>query len=118
MIDAPGRLYHPKALRASMGAVFHAPVFPSERAPAVAFVAATGRPVAVLTPEGAAPLDVAPLDDGIVLVIGNERRGVNPAWRRIGTVDLTIPMVGFVDSLNAATSASIVLWEVLRRRTR
>ena len=104
---APAKLFHPKCVRASMGALFHTPTCTADRAALVE--RARGRPVIVLAPDGA-PL--AALPERALVVLGNERHGVHPMWHAVTTTRVAIPMVGIVDSLNVATAAAIVLWEV------
>jgi TrmH family RNA methyltransferase len=111
-VGTPAKLFHPKALRASMGALFHTPACAAERATLVARVAALGRPVVVLSPDGDA-LHALPRDATVVL--GNERHGVHPSWHDVTTARVALPMRGIVDSLNVATTAAIVLWEAFRR---
>ena len=116
VVGAPGKLFHPKALRASMGALFHTPVCAADRAAVVARIAALGKPVLVLAPDGDVPIAGLPLADDFVIVVGNERHGVHPLWHDVTTARIAIPMVGIVDSLNVATSAAILLWEAFRAR--
>jgi 23S rRNA (guanosine2251-2'-O)-methyltransferase len=49
-------------------------------------------------------------------VLGNETSGVSPAVR--GLVDrwLSIPMSGGVESLNVASAAAVLSFELVRRR--
>jgi 23S rRNA (guanosine2251-2'-O)-methyltransferase len=49
------------------------------------------------------------------LVIGAEGSGLSPIVRKRCQVIFSLPMRGQVDSLNAATAGSIVLYELLRR---
>jgi 23S rRNA (guanosine2251-2'-O)-methyltransferase len=51
-----------------------------------------------------------------VLVIGNEGHGIQPALESLCTRFVQIPMLGQVSSLNAAVSAGILFYEVLRQR--
>jgi TrmH family RNA methyltransferase len=51
-----------------------------------------------------------------VMVIGNETSGLSTAWRDACDHLLRIPMAGTASSLNAATAASIVLYECSRQR--
>jgi TrmH family RNA methyltransferase len=111
IVGGAEKLFHPKCLRASMGALFHTPTAVCDRASLVARVAALQRPVVVLAPDGDARVDA--IGDGIV-VFGNERYGVHPAWHDVTTARVAIPMTGVVDSLNVATTAAIVLWETFR----
>lgn len=107
VVNGRDKLFHSKCLRASMGAVFHTPTCAVERQVAIAQVGV--RPVIALAPDGDARLDALP--DHAIVVFGNERYGVHPAWHDATTARVAIPMRGIVDSLNVATSAAIVLWE-------
>jgi tRNA G18 (ribose-2'-O)-methylase SpoU len=51
----------------------------------------------------------------VCLVFGHEREGVSPDLASIHTV-VRIPMLGEKQSLNVATAAGVVLYELLRRR--
>jgi TrmH family RNA methyltransferase len=106
VVGTPGKMFHPKALRASMGALFHTPTCAADRAELVERVRA--RPVVVLAPDGE-PLAEVPPDP--VVVLGNERHGAHPMWHDVATARVAIPMAGIVDSLNVATAAAILLWE-------
>src|SRR5438477_601791 len=52
-----------------------------------------------------------------VVVVGNETTGLSTAWRSACQHLVRIPMAGAASSLNAATAASIVLYESMRQRT-
>jgi TrmH family RNA methyltransferase len=106
IVGGSDKLFHPKCLRASMGALFHTPTAVCDRALLVSKIRALGRPVAALVPDGDAPLGDYP-----IVVLGNERYGVHPAWHDVTSARVRIPMAGIVDSLNVATTAAIVLWE-------
>lgn len=51
----------------------------------------------------------------VALVIGAEGSGLSPIVRKRCQVVLSLPMRGNVDSLNAATAGSIVLYDLVRR---
>jgi tRNA G18 (ribose-2'-O)-methylase SpoU len=94
--------YHPKALRASGGAVFAAALM---RGPSLDDLPAT-LPIVALSREGR---DVAgfPFPQSFGLLPGMEGPGL-PVRFRAQTV--AIPMAGNVESLNAATAAAIALY--------
>ena len=48
-------------------------------------------------------------------MLGAEGTGLTPIVRKRCQVVLSLPMRGHVDSLNAATAGSIVLYDLLRR---
>jgi 23S rRNA (guanosine2251-2'-O)-methyltransferase len=52
----------------------------------------------------------------LCLVIGNEQKGIRPLVRRECDLLVQIPAAGPIDSLNAASAATVVLYEVLRQR--
>lgn len=111
VVGGHDKLLHPKCLRASMGALFHTPVAVCDRGSLVPRLAALGRPVVALSPDGA-PLATVARD--AVVVVGNERYGIHPAFHDVTTSRVALPMTGIVDSLNVATAAAIVLWESYR----
>jgi 23S rRNA (guanosine2251-2'-O)-methyltransferase len=51
-----------------------------------------------------------------LLLIGNEGRGIQPLLEALCTRFVQIPVLGQVSSLNAAVSAGILFYEVLRQR--
>ena len=115
VVESGQRLYHPKSLRASMGALFDTPTCALNRAAAIELAVASNAPVLALVPGGSTPITNA-IGDRWVIVIGNEKRGVHADWLGPATVQASIPMGGVIDSLNAATAASVTLWEAFRSR--
>ncbi|MDI9470760.1 MAG: 23S rRNA (guanosine(2251)-2'-O)-methyltransferase RlmB [Bacillota bacterium] len=65
---------------------------------------------------GAERWDQARLTGPLAIVIGNEGRGLRPLVQSHCDLLLTIPMLGRINSLNAAVSAGILAYEVLRQR--
>jgi 23S rRNA (guanosine2251-2'-O)-methyltransferase len=66
----------------------------------------------------ARPLDQADLRGAIGLVVGNEGEGMRRLVRDSCDFLVKLPMRGQVDSLNAAVAGSVVLYEILRQRTK
>jgi RNA methyltransferase, TrmH family len=92
----------PKALRASMGALFRLPVIEFE---------AARRPWIALVPRGGEPL--SPLEGG-TFVVGGERVGLpNEVLERCDT-RATIQLALGAESLNAAMAGTIALYEASR----
>lgn len=50
----------------------------------------------------------------LILIIGNEVRGVSPALQKYADVHLEIPMRGKKESLNVATAMGIGVYQLLR----
>ena len=106
--------YGPKAVRATMGAIFRAPPQRASRAELVAQCRQKGIPLvaAALTPT-ALDLRHVPLADAAV-VIGSEGRGICPELLAQADQTIIIPMNPRCESLNAATAAAILLWQMKR----
>lgn len=52
-----------------------------------------------------------------VLLLGGEERGLPPHLRRAASVVVKLPMLGRVESLNVASSGSVLLYEAVRQRS-
>jgi 23S rRNA (uridine2479-2'-O)-methyltransferase len=108
--------YDPKAVRASTGSLFAVPVV---RVPAPGAVLDwLPSSVRVVGTDETGRLDVADHDltGPTLLVVGNETTGMSAAWRDACDVVVRIPIGGAASSLNAATAASVVLYETARQR--
>lgn len=106
--------YGPKAVRASMGAIFTVGLSrvqePSELVgTTVALVAEEGEPLHEVLPQ------LVAAGGPITLVVGSEREGLPESVAKACDVRVTIPMAR--DSVNAAMAATIALYEIARART-
>lgn len=101
-----------RLVRASRGLVLALPVVLAGRRETSRALARAGIPVATLSPDAPAPLRaVRDVRRRVALVLGGERRGVDPdRWGR-GGLRLTIPMTGDVESLNVSVAAALALYE-------
>ena len=60
-------------------------------------------------------ITAADLSGGLVCIVGNEGAGVTPEVRAASDFEVTIPMKGNAESLNASTAAAILMWEMMSR---
>ena len=97
----------PKALRASMGALFRVPLCSFDDAP--------GRRIA-LVPRGGRPLDELVLSGPTAFVLGAEREGLPEDVLAHCDEQATIPLASDADSLNVGVAGAIALYELARRR--
>jgi RNA methyltransferase, TrmH family len=97
----------PKALRASMGALFRVPLVDFDEAP--------GRRVALVAQDGR-PLEELELSGPTTFVLGAEREGLPPEVLARCDERATIPLAAYADSLNVAVAGAIALYELSRRR--
>jgi len=98
----------PKALRASMGALFRVPLGGFDEAPG---------PRVALVPAGATPLWELELADSVTFVLGAERTGLPRDVVRRCDGTATIPESPGAKSLNVAAAGAIALYEWRRRQT-
>jgi TrmH family RNA methyltransferase len=96
----------PKALRASMGAVFRVLTAPFEEAP---------EPWIALVPRGGSPLPEVDLGQSATFVLGAEREGLPQEVLERCQARATIPQPGPAESLNVAAAGAIALYEASRR---
>jgi len=97
----------PKAVRASMGALFRVPLVPFDEAP---------RPWVALVPRDAQPLDQVAQSHKVTFVVGAEREGLPDGVLARCDERATIPLSGRAESLNVAMAATVALYEASRRR--
>jgi len=109
--------FNPKAVRASAGAIFRLPVFPDLR-PDRLFgpMRAAGVRIVAADRHSAATLAEADLRGAVAFLIGREATGLPPEFAREANLLLSIPIRPETDSVNAATAASIFLYEAARQR--
>ncbi len=64
------------------------------------------------------PLWQADLTGGVAFVFGAEGKGVRPLVRRTCDLEVSIPQLGLVESLNVSVAAAILLYEARRQRSK
>ena len=100
--------YSPKAVRASMGSIFHRP-------PARAGFADLAGTTVGLDPRARTTLAELALDPPVVACLGSERQGLPQAVLEAVGAPARIPVrAGGPDSLNVAMAATIALYELNR----
>jgi TrmH family RNA methyltransferase len=94
---------HPKVVRASAGAVFHVPCQRIDSIPDYPLIGMSPR----------APLSLYEVEwpQRFALVVGNEAHGLSQELTERLHFSLSVPMQPGCESLNAATSAAVVLFE-------
>ena len=96
----------PKALRASVGAIFRVPLVAWEEAP--------GERVALVA-RGGTPLAAVPLAGPVTFLLGSEREGLPEDIVAQSNYLVTITLPGAAESLNVAAAGAIALYERSRR---
>lgn len=110
--------YDPTAVRASLGAVFAQPLIRASLAEFAAWLNEYGCTAVGTSPAARVDYQAVAYRLPLVLLIGNEPRGLSAAGLALCTETVSIPMVGRGDSLNLSVAASLVLYEIFNQQRR
>ena len=116
LADSETDFYHPNSIRASTGAVFKLPVATGTSTEVQGWIAANQLRVVTAIVEGSTELFDADLTGNIVLVLGNEARGLDEQWRNENFQPIRLPMQGIADSLNVSVTAAVMMYETVRQQ--
>ena len=109
-------LYSPKTVRATMGAVFRQRVLRLDRSELPAWLEEHGLPLygAALSKDAQ---DLRGLDlTHAAVAVGSEGQGLSPELLALCRGEVIIPMDARSESLNAAVAASVLMWEMARKK--
>ena len=117
MLDGCVDAYSPKAVRSSMGSLFHLPVVQDVTAEeALTWCYRNGYEPAATALKNAQNVYKADISKKMAFIFGNEANGVAEELQAAAETRLFIPMAGLAESMNVAMAAGIVLFEGLRQR--
>ena len=116
-VDSVTDWANPNIIRASKGAIFSVPVADASQAELHEWLKSNNIAVVASTPDAEMSYTKPDLTKGVALFIGTEKYGLSDFWLDRADAKVRIPMVGKVNSLNAATSGALLLYEAIRQRT-
>jgi TrmH family RNA methyltransferase len=115
--------YNPKVVRAAMGAHFRLPIFAESAWEVIPAQLTRLHPseIGLFAADAGAdtPYDAVDWTRPATLIVSNEAHGLSREARHLATQRgglISIPMAGGTESLNAAMSAAIILFEAARQR--
>lgn len=109
----------PKVLRAAMGSGFRLPFAQAESLPdALKALKARGYTLIASDLSGEDFYSRPNPGKKLVLIIGNEARGISDAVRACADMRVKLPMRGGAESLNAAIAAAILMYDLMREYER
>lgn len=110
--------FSPKVLRAGMGAVFRLPLYEiKDFSHAASQLHSLGFITFGAVPDvSAEKVTRCSFPNGSILLVGNEGNGLLPKTIHACSHRVTIPMAGRAESLNAASSSAILMWEMMREK--
>lgn len=107
--------FSPKAVRASMGSLFHLPVLRLPFDAALDALKTQGVFIMAGHLDGSDYYARAPLPQKVALMVGNESQGLSEAAARRCDALYRLPIVR-AESLNAAVAAAVMLFDVVREK--
>lgn len=114
--------YDPKAIRASLGAVFRKPIVQiqsNEELESWINNMRTLNAMEILGTDSTGETSVAEykIKRPLSIVLGNEAKGMSVALKSMCDKIVSIPMCGAVNSLNVACACTVFLWEVFKNKS-
>ncbi len=107
---------NPNVVRASKGTVFSVPVATAPTGEVVRWLRRNGIRLVATTPDTETAHTAVDYRGGVAVAVGTEKHGLTDLALRSADARVRIPMVGRVNSLNAATAAAVVVYEAVRQR--
>ena len=110
-------IYNPKTVRSTMGSIYRVPfIYSDDIYSDAGKLRGHGIKVYAAYLDGSASYDKCDYRDGSAFMIGNEGNGLSNKAVSCSDTRVRIPMEGSIESLNAAVSAAILLYEAHRQR--
>lgn len=110
-------IYNPKTIRSTMGSVYRVPFFYADDiVQTVKELQKNGVKVYAAHLRGEKSYSQCDYKGGTAFLIGNEGNGLSEELSEAADNYIKIPMKGRVESLNAAVSASLLMYEAARQR--
>ncbi len=108
--------YNPKAVRASAGSVMNIPLFTGlDPARSLGLLKNSGYRVVAAVPRAGACYWDHGWEERTVVLLGNEAWGIPDEDLRLADTEVHVPLFGKAESLNVATAAALMFYEIRRR---
>lgn len=114
--DSRVDVWNPNVVRASRGAVFNVPVVECENESALEWLKMRKMRILAATPSAETNYTDADMSQSIAIAVGTEDKGLTDFWMSNADVQVKIPMMGKVNSLNVSVSTALIVYEAVRQR--
>jgi TrmH family RNA methyltransferase len=109
-------LWNPNVIRASRGAVFTVPTVEVESKDALTWLRSQKMRVLAATPAAEALYTDVDMKSPIAIAVGTEDKGLSNFWMDQAELQVKIPMLGKVNSLNVSIATALITYEAVRQR--
>lgn len=107
---------NPNIVRSSKGALFSVPVAAADTTATIRWLQQRGIRIVAATPQATTLYTDIDLHGPVAIAVGEEKYGLSDAWFAAADIQVRIPMIGKVNSLNVATATALLVYEVVRQR--
>jgi TrmH family RNA methyltransferase len=109
-------IYNPNVITASTGTVFSMPIAECPPEQALAWLLKHKIKIISTSPHAQKIYCDENLSGAIAVAAGSEQHGLTEFWLKNCGASVRIPMLGTADSLNVATSTTIILYEIAKQK--
>ncbi len=110
-------IYNPKTIRSTMGAIYRVPfLYTEDLHKTMKELQGRGLKIYAAHLEDSLDYDVPDYRKATAFLIGNEGNGLSRETADLADQYIKIPMLGQVESLNAAVAATVLMFEAARQR--
>jgi TrmH family RNA methyltransferase len=113
LLDGGADVYHPNAVRASMGALFSKPVVSATFGEFTHWARQHAYHIVGTSVRASGDYGAAHYVFPLILLMGNEQKGLSGEQMAICDEMVSMPMLGQVSSLNLSVAAGVMLYQVL-----
>lgn len=109
--------YNPKAVRATMGSIFHIPIiFYNDIYMLIKEMKDYGVKIYASSPNTKNMIYDTDFNVPLAIILGNEANGIDNSILNLSDEIIKIPLPGKAESLNVSVAAGVIMYEVLRQR--
>jgi TrmH family RNA methyltransferase len=109
-------IYNPNVITASTGALFSVNIAEATAEETLVWLKKHKISTLAATPEAEEIYYNTDLTGKVAVVVGTEQYGLTDFWKNSADINVKIPMLGYIDSLNVATATTVILFETARQR--
>ena len=107
---------NPNVVRSSKGALFTVQVAEADNATTLAWLRDRNISILAATPEAETIYTEADMGRPVAIVVGTEKHGLSAEWVGRADMQVRIPMVGRVNSLNVSIATALLVYEGVKQR--
>ena len=108
---------NPGTVKSSAGAIFKIPICRTPNLKeTITFLKNSGLKIVAVTEKGTSDYFTRDLSGAVALIMGSEGEGISPAYLKLSDIQVKIPMLGEIESLNVSVATGIILYDIVRQR--